>query len=346
MMKRAFRKVLAFTFALCLLMGITTAGALENVNTADFDAMRPVMDLVASAAISASDFPSVVSDEMSTLDQNFVTFFFTNGLKASLLDITDAMLTDVAQQEQLLKSVFSAQLPTLDAITAMETTDDYIGFLPVMMETAENGDIYLIGELYRGSMAIQQMSAEDYQTLSWEERAIYTLSADDTALGGYRIDGFSVGSALVMELQFQDYDNAILMEYSNTTLGFSILYPSLFADENVTESADGVSAALADGSASFIVKRMANTNGANLNEYATEVSADIEDARVDIEEDFQQVTVAYETEAGNSVFTVYVVTDDYIYMAQLAYPTNQSVIYCMYTTYLENSFVVNEVSVG
>lgn len=344
---RVIRKVLAFAFVLSLMMGMSGAYAMENVVTADFQSMRSVMDLVASAAISASDFPTVVSDEESTLDENFVTFFFLNGAKAAALDITDATLADTAQQEQILKSVFSAKLPALSAIEPMETTADYIGFLPVMQETAENGDVYLLGELYRGSMPIEQMGAADYATLSWEDRAVYTLTADDTALGGYRINGFSVGSELLMEIQLQEYTNSILMEYINTKLGFSILYPSLFSDQYVKETPEGASATLPDGSASFTVMRMDNLDKVTLDTYALEMGeAAAGEARLDINEMFQYATVAYETEAGNSVFTVYVVTDMYIYMAQLAYPTNQSVIFSMFTEYLENSFVVNEVSVG
>ena len=346
MKKRAIRKVLAFAFTLFLLTGITSAYAMDNVVAADFQSMRQVMDLVASAAINASDFPAVISDEESTLDENFVTFFFVNGAKAAALDITDATLTDTAQQEQILKSIFSAKLPALSAIEAMENTEDYIGFLPVMQETAENGDIYLLGELYRGSMPIEQMGAEDYSTLSWEDRAVYTLTADDTALGGYRVNGFSVGSELLMELQLQEYTNTILMEYFNTKLGFSVLYPSLFTDQYVKETAEGASATLPDGSASFTVTRVDNLDKATLDTYALEMGAAAGEARLNINDMFQYATVAYETEAGNSVFTVYVVTDKYIYMAQLAYPTNQSVIYSMYTEYLENSFSVNEVSLG
>lgn len=346
MKKRAIRQILAIAFALSLLTGTTASAAMENVAAADFQPMRPVMDLVASAAISASDFPAVISDGEGTLDDNFVTFFFLNGLKAASLGITDATLADTAQQEQILKSVFSAKLPALAAIEPMETTEDYIGFLPVMRETAENGDIYLLGELYRGSMPIEAMGAMDYPSLSWEDRAIYTLTADDTALGGYRINGFSVGSELLMELQFQDYTNAVLMEYINTKLGFSVLYPSLFSDEYIKETADGASATLPDGSASFMVKRIDNANKATLDTYALEMGSAAGEARLSINDVFQYATVAYDTQAGNSVFTVYVVTEQYIYMAQLAYPTNQSVIYSMFTEYLENSFVVNEVSVG
>jgi hypothetical protein len=346
MNKRALRTLLALALALCLLLSMTSAVALENANAADYQAARPVLDLVASAAISASDFPTVVSDQVSTLDSDFVTFFFLNGLKASTLGITDATLSDTAQQAQLLKSIFSAKLPELAAIEPMETADEYIGFLPVMRETADDGAIYLIGELYRGSMPIENMGAADYQTLSWEDRAIYTLRADDTAMGGYRVDGFSVGSELLMELQLQDYTNAILMEYSNSKLGFSVLYPSLFSDKDVTETKDGVSAILPDGSVSFMAKRIDNAGSATLQSYALEMGTAAGEARLNINDMFQYATVAYETEAGNTVFTVYVVTENYIYMAQLAYPTNQSVKYGLYTMYLENSFVVDEVSVG
>ena len=62
---------------------------------------------------------------------------------------------------------------------------------------------------------------------------------------------------------------------------------------------------------------------------------------------FQYATVAYETADGNSVFSVYIVTDKYVYHGDSS-PTrrSQSIIYSMYTMYLENSFVVDEVSVG
>ncbi|HRX09087.1 MAG TPA: hypothetical protein P5559_07990, partial [Candidatus Limiplasma sp.] len=139
---------------------------------------------------------------------------------------------------------------------------------------------------------------------------------------------------------------AVLMEYINTKLGFSVLYPSLFTDQYVKETADGAIATLPDGSASFKVERMDNANNATLQTYALEMGTAAGDARLNINDMFQYATVTYETAAGNTVFSVYVVTEDYIYMAQLAYPTNQSVTYSMYTMYLENSFVVNEVSVG
>ena len=347
MKKRAIQKILAFAFTLCLMAGMTAVGTAEEISVNDFQAMRPVMDLVSSAAVCASDFPTVISDEESELESAFITFFFTNGLKMGSLNLTEAMLSDTAQQEQLLKSIFAAKLPALEAITPPETTDDYIGFLPVYVEAAEDNNYYLIGELYRGSMNIEKMTTADYSYLTWEdERAIFTLAPDETALGGYRIKGFSVGSVLLMEQQLQDYTNAILVEYINTKLGFSLLYPSLFEESYFTEDATGAGAALPDGSASFSVSRTENNAGIGLSEYATLMAEAQENARLNINDIFQYATVAYDTADGSTVFSVYTVTDQYVYEARFMYQTSQSVVYSMYTMYLENSFVVDEVSVG
>ena len=348
MKKRVIQKILAFAFTLCLMASMAAVGTAEEIGVGDFQAMRPIMDMVSSAAICASDFPTVVSDEESVLDSTFITFFFTNGLKAgSLPNITDATLADTAQQEQLLRSIFTAQLPELETITPPETTDDYIGFLPVYVEAAEDNSYYLVGELYRGTMDIEKMSTADYANLNWEnEPAIFTLTKDETALGGYKVEGFAVGSVLLMEQQLQDYTNSILVEYINTKLGFSLQYPSLFEESDFTEDANGASAAIPDGSASFSVSRADNTTGTSLNEYATMMSEAQEGARLNIYDKLQYATVAYETADGNTVFSVYTVTDKYIYEAKLVYQTSQTIVYGMYIMYLENSFIVDEVSVG
>ncbi len=245
-----------------------------------------------------------------------------------------------------MKSIFSATLPALEAVTQPETADEYVGFLPIYAKTAENGDTYLIGEVYRGSMPIGQMGAADFQTLAWEDRAVYTLRSDDTAMGGYRVEGFSVGSELLMEVELQEYANAMLIEYINTSLGFSVLYPSLFLEADVTEDANGIYAKTEDGTATFSATRAANENGASLADIAAEAAAAAEGARMNVSDVFQYATVAYETADGNSVFSVYIVTEQYVYTATLTYPTSQSILYSMYTMYLENSFMSDEVSVG
>ena len=46
------------------------------------------------------------------------------------------------------------------------------------------------------------------------------------------------------------------------------------------------------------------------------------------------------------MFDVYILTDKYIYQAELSYRKELMGEYSMYNAYLENSFVVDEVSVG
>ena len=55
---------------------------------------------------------------------------------------------------------------------------------------------------------------------------------------------------------------------------------------------------------------------------------------------------AYTTEDGYYVFEVYIVTDRYIYQAELRFLSSLMSQYSMYTSYLENSFVANELYQG
>ena len=53
-MKKLFlRTVLALAMALCLLTGAMTVAGATQAQPSDFDVLKPLMDLVASAAISA-----------------------------------------------------------------------------------------------------------------------------------------------------------------------------------------------------------------------------------------------------------------------------------------------------
>lgn len=65
-----------------------------------------------------------------------------------------------------------------------------------------------------------------------------------------------------------------------------------------------------------------------------------------INEESQYGTVAYTTEDGYYVFEVYIVTDRYIYQAELRFLSSLMSQYSMYTSYLENSFVANELYQG
>ena len=347
-MKKLFtRTLIPWILTLCLVLGGVSFAGAEQTETSDFEALLPLLDLVASAAMTAGDEPEVIGNEETTLSAAYVSAFFNNGLTADAsLNITADYLTDTAKQQALLGSVFAAQLPTLETIAQTTPISGYIGFQPVTVSTVEDGDVQLIGELYWGAKAMRDMSDADYRNIQWLDRAVYTLREDAAALNGYRVTGFSVGAELNMEEAIQTYTESILVEYINTTLGFSILYPSVFTDDMLVESDDGVSAAMPDGSVSFFVRRVENADHTDLSDYIDVIANGIEGATSALHPEFSSADVTYDTEDGNTVFDIYIVTDKYVYQAELKYKKELAYTYEMYTSYLENSFAVDAVSVG
>ena len=88
------------------------------------------------------------------------------------------------------------------------------------------------------------------------------------------------------------------------------------------------------------------SNGANLTDYVGIIANGITGSTSTINEESQYGTVAYTTEDGYYVFEVYIVTDRYIYQAELRFLSSLMSQYSMYTSYLENSFVANELYQG
>ena len=340
-------KTIAWVTALCMLTGGFAFAGAAQAEVSGFDALMPFMDLVASAALTAADEPEVIGNEETTLSAAFISAFFNNGLTADAsLGVTTDMLTDTAQQSAFLGKYFSAQLPTLETIAQTQPINGYIGFQPVTVNTGDDSDVQLVGELYWADKPMREMSEADYRNIQWQDRAVYSFRQDGTAANGYRLTGFSVGSELNMDEAMQTYTESILVEYINTSLGFSVLYPSVFTDDMLVEDDDGVSAALPDGSVSFFVKRADNATNANLADYIGVIADGIEGAQATLQETFSSATLTYDTEDGNTVFDVYIVTDKYIYLAELSYKQELASTYSMYTAYLENSFAVDAVSVG
>ena len=143
----------------------------------------------------------------------------------------------------------------------------------------------------------------------------------------------------------QNYFEEIAVEYESK-LGFTVLYPAVFADEMLVEDENGVSATLPDGSANFFAKRVENVNGATLADYVGIIANGISGSIPYVNEEMQYGTVSYTTEDGYAVFDVFALTDEYIFQAELSYQTSLMSEYSMYNAYLENSFVVNELSQG
>ena len=347
MKKLTFRSWIALALTLCLLLGSIGTASAAQTEVSDYGALAPLMDLVACAAISAADEPESVGNEETTVTPAFIASFFNCGLSADAsLGFTADMLTNTDLQAAVLGKIFAAKLPTLEAIAQTTPISGYIGFQPVMVIPGDTDEVQIAGELYWAEKPMSAMADADFLNIRWIDRAVYGFRPDANALNGYRLTGFSVGSELSMEEAMQTYTESILVEYINTTLGFTVLYPSVFTDDMLTEDGDGVFAKLPDDSLSFFVKRTENSTAANLADYTDVIAKGIPGAKATLNETFSYATVAYDTQEGNAVFDMYIITDKYIYQAELSFRKELSSTYQMYTAYLENSFAVDELSVG
>lgn len=342
------RKAAALCMALCLLAGnLVAAGAETAAPGMDWDTLDPLMDLVACAAMSAGDEPESVGNEETTLTPAFIASFFNCGLTADpSLGLNEGMLTNTEQQTAALTHFFAAKLPALESIAKTLPGNGYIGFMSVEMNALDADNMQLLGEVYRADKPMAQMTPDDYQNVQWLDRAVFSFRKDAAAYQGQRLTGFAVGTELSTGDAIQAYTDSILVEYINTTLGFSVLYPSVFTDEMLVEDGDGVSARLPDDSVSFFVRRTQNATAANLAEYTGVIAQGIPGAKYALNEAVNYATIMYNTQDGYTVFDMYIITDKYIYQAELSFLKNLAYTYQMYTAYLENSFAVDEVSMG
>jgi hypothetical protein len=344
-MKKLFRGALALLMTLCLLL--VGAAAAENAPAVELEALYPLMDLVCAAGMDpATGAAIVVPDSEGMLEIDFVDAFIRLAQERGVLGVTADTMTDTAAQTQLLRSIFAAQLPKTETVVAAQPSTQYIGFKPVTVNTTgEEGVLQIVGEMYMAPTAIDQLADDAFTQVIWLDRAIFTFRSDAEAYGGFRLTGFSGGLNLNVEEEMQAYSESIVVEYVNTSLGFMVLYPAVFTDDLLVEDTTGVSASLPDGSVSFFARRTENAEGAKLAQYVAGVAANRTGALIDVNEELCYGSVSY-TEDGYAYYDVYVVTEKYVYQAQLKYLTTLMSEYSMYNTYLLNSFGVDELAAG
>lgn len=343
-MKHIVQKLISLMMILCLLLGAAPAALAQ---TADFDVLLPLMDLVCAASTYSANAPESVPGMDGVLTVSFTDEFFKLGQSYGVqLGITQNMLNDLNAQADYLGRVFAAQLPALEPVMMTDISGSYVGFQPVTVNNGTDGSSFqIIGEMYMADKPMRELTANEYAQIVWLDRAVFTFQSDASALNGFRLMGFTVGTDLSMEEAFMGYDQQILVEYESA-LGFIVLYPSFFTDEMLSENAEGVSAVLSDGSVSFFAKRTANTNRDNLSDYISLTANSNPGSVSTVVEAMQYGTVAYTTQDGYFVFNVYTLTNEHIYHAQLKYEASRLAEYAMYNAYLENSFVINELSQG
>lgn len=344
-MKNMFRKAVALLMSLCLVLG--AAALAETAPQEAPDSLKPLMDLVCAAVYDpAAGMEMVIPDSEGVLEISFVDSFIRLAQERGVLDVTTDTMNDPAAQTKLLGSIFAAQLPKTEVVVPAQPVTQYVGFKPVTVNTTgEAGTLQIVGEMYMAPKPIQQLADEEFAQVLWIDRAIFTFRGDVDAYAGYRLMSFATGLELGVEEEMQTYSESIVVEYVNTNLGFMVLYPSVFTDELLVEDANGVSAALPDGSVSFFARRSDNTEGVKLADHVSAAAAGFSGALIDVNEELCYGAVSCIAD-GYAVYDVYVVTDQHIYQAQLKYLTTLMSEYSMYNSYLLNSFGVDELAAG
>lgn len=339
---RGMRGLVSCLLALALIMGAATA---EQTADAPWAKLNPLMDAVAAAAFYAGgEEPLAVPDEAGTLDARFISAFLSFGQWIdAALGVTESTLRDVGAQQSYLQKVFSAQLPQLSAIETPEAINGYIGFHTTMTSQGDAGEMQCVGEVYWAEKPMRQMSGADYLAIQWQSPAVFNFRADSSALSGFRLTGFSIGTSLSLEMTMQQFFEKTLLEYYNSKYGYSVAYPAVFGDVVLTEAEEGFSASLPNGDADFSVKREANPSAMSLEDYTAKLAGDTGSGVYGINDEFHYGTVAYRTDAGRLVFTIFAVTKDSVYRAEFSYREELAQTYCAYAFYLENSFTVNAI---
>ena len=338
------RRLLAMTGALCLLL--TTGASAEG--TDEFSAMLPLIDLTASAALRVGETPETITPD-GTLSEAFVYNFFLLGQQADAsLGITGQMLGDISAQAEYMGRAFSAKLPALNGILTFAETYPYIGVRPMASEMSEDGTaVILYGDVYQAEKPLSAITEAEHLQVSWlDRRAVAELRRDEAAPNGWRMYSFSFEAELMMEEAAQNYFADTMVEYMNVDKGFSIQYPAVFAEENLTEDENGIIGALKDGSAAFYARRKANDSGATLDTLMADMQAAAPSATPAVNEAAMSGRLTQQRQDGMTQVDLVIVTDLYIYEAQLVYAPSLAADFALYSDYMTNSFTADELGIG
>ena len=342
--QKGFPKVLSCMLAICLLCAAIPAALGENLQT-ELEGVYPLLDLVCSAAAQTDDGVSTLSPDYPMSQEMVNTLFSIGGaIPATRMDAT---MDAGARKQYLLANFSESTVPEPESMNPVSPEAGYTGFRPMASDAgAEEGSIQVVGEVYHAAKPYAELTAEERLNVTWDEPAVFLLKSDATAMFGYRVISFSFGSVIDLEGVMSDYFTSILVEYENNSLGFSVQYPAAFEEDMLTEDENGIAGKLPNGKASFFVKRGANSESQTLEGLKASLEQQPGVVRAEINSDFGYLTVQSVSDDGFVSNDLYIATDDFIYQSNLTYHQDVAQDYQMYTMYMENSFIVFEVSVG
>ncbi|MDO4482885.1 MAG: hypothetical protein Q4C54_00200 [Clostridia bacterium] len=341
------RKLMAMLTALLLAVCAVIVPAGAEGETPSLAQAQPLMDLTVAAALAADVMPESITAD-GQLSENFVYQFFLLG-QGGPLGITAEHLSDPALQREFLTRAFVCRLPEqLDGILGLGLAADYTGLRVSAADFDPEGThVRLVGDVYRAPAVLTALTEEQAAKLDWlDHRAVMELEASADAPGGWKVVSCSFDDELNVEALTESYFNQVMLEYMGGDLGFSIQYPAVFTEDVLEEENGGLKAQLPDGSASFFVRRTENAQHLTLEQL---LEGDRADARF-VSAETDPVTGCGKTvltaEDGSTVVNLYLVSDAYIYQAQLTYRPEKAGEFSLYADYMMNSFSADEFGIG
>ena len=120
----------------------------------------------------------------------------------------------------------------------------------------------------------------------------------------------------------------------------------MFTEDTITEDAAGIAGRLKDGSASFYARRRANEGGYTLERYMEQLGKDMPGATASVNEASESGRLISQQADGSTRVDMVIVTDRWIYEAQLCYAPSLAADFALYSDYMTNSFMADELGIG
>lgn len=343
-MKLMMMRLAAMLVAMMLMM---TGAVAEG---GDLSAAQPLLDLTVAAALQAGETPENVTAG-GALSAGFVQAFFLLGQEADAsLGITADMLSNPAAQEDYLARAFTCGHGETGKITPayFEKGDTYVGVRVMSAEMIDGGhSVQIMGDVYRAAGPLNTLNEAQFADMRWlDRRVVAILRRDESAPCGWMMEACALDAQEEMEEQASNYFSQAMVEYVNVEQGFSLQYPAVFLDGQVTEEANGISGTLQDGSASFFAKKLANTDGWTLEKVMAARQQENPGAEANINDISGCGRIVTRGENGFTVADIYIVTGEWVYHAQLRYTAQLAADFSLYSDYMMNSFNADELGMG
>lgn len=314
MKKRWLALVLAGMMLVAPVMGMA-----EEQTAFDASQVAPLLDAVTSAAMA---------EEVTNLSKDVP---LTESLLARLMKALRDKDLDV--NGDTLSSLIAMPYPesSLDAEAAVQL----LSLQVLNTEMDETGDtVRLVGEI------------ADAEGAPIGQRAVAELHKEAASPVGWQLIRFSMDDMELEEELLEGYFTRTMIEYVNTTCGYSIQYPAIFGEDQIVETAGGIQAELADGTASFSVSRVENVGGLPMDAVLTQETQNVPGTKVAVDEVTGAGRSILIDEDGVAHEAIFLVTEAYVYQAELNYPADQAEEYSQYVEYMMNSFSVDELGLG